>query len=143
MQRTVSVPSLAQCDDLIHTFRALYQDRKVFAFHGELGAGKTTLIKVLCQDLGVTDEMSSPSFGLVNAYATAQADDVYHFDLYRLRSTRELVDIGWFDYLDQEKIMFIEWPEMAGELLPDDTVDVSIAVDPNNQQRTLTITYQP
>ena len=101
------------------------------------------MIKVLCQDLGVTAEMSSPSFGLVNAYATAQADDVYHFDLYRLRSTRELVDIGWFDYLDQEKIMFIEWPEMAGELLPDDTVDVSIAVDPNNQQRTLTITYQP
>ncbi|NQV53647.1 MAG: tRNA (adenosine(37)-N6)-threonylcarbamoyltransferase complex ATPase subunit type 1 TsaE [Flavobacteriales bacterium] len=143
MQRTVSVPSLDKCDDLIHTFRDLYQDRKVFAFHGELGAGKTTLIKVLCQDLGVTDEMSSPSFGLVNAYSSAQAEDIFHFDLYRLRSPRELVDIGWFDYLDQEKIMFIEWPEMAGELLPDDTVDVTINVDPKNQQRTLTITYQP
>ncbi|MEQ9187392.1 MAG: tRNA (adenosine(37)-N6)-threonylcarbamoyltransferase complex ATPase subunit type 1 TsaE [Cryomorphaceae bacterium] len=142
MQLNVSVPNLDQCDDLFKAFRNLYKERQVFAFRGELGSGKTTLIKKLCRDLGVTSEMSSPSFAIVNEYDSERVGSIFHFDLYRLKSERELIDIGWHDYLSQEKITFIEWPEMAGTQLPEDAVDVAIEVLDPSQHRILTITYQ-
>jgi tRNA threonylcarbamoyladenosine biosynthesis protein TsaE len=142
MQRIVSMPALDQCDELKSTFQSLYADRQVFAFRGDLGAGKTTLIKILCADLGVEDEMSSPSFSLVNEYE-GDAGTILHLDLYRLKKPEELIDIGWYDYLDQGHITFVEWPEMAEELMPADTVDVRIQVDPSSDARTLTLTYEP
>ncbi|CAN5798136.1 tRNA (adenosine(37)-N6)-threonylcarbamoyltransferase complex ATPase subunit type 1 TsaE [soil metagenome] len=99
---------------------------RIFAFHGDLGAGKTTFIKAICAALGVKDAMSSPSFSLVNEYHDANDNPVYHFDLYRLKSPQEAFDIGLEEYLYSGNYCFIEWPERAGEIFPEETVHVTI-----------------
>jgi tRNA threonylcarbamoyladenosine biosynthesis protein TsaE len=101
-------------------------DRRVFAFRGDLGAGKTTLIKALCAELGVEAGMSSPSFGIVNEYAAADGP-VYHFDLYRLRNAADLEQVGFTEYIDSGRYCFVEWPDIARDLLPPDTVWVRLA----------------
>lgn len=103
-----------------------YPQYRVFALHGDLGAGKTTLIKGFCTALGVVDQTSSPSFALVNEYRTADGDPVYHFDLYRLKHASELDAIGFTEYVDSGHYCFIEWPELANELLPPDTLNVHL-----------------
>ena len=102
----------------------------VFAFYGEMGAGKTTFIKALCQELGVVEEVTSPTFAIVNEYeATATTPPViYHFDFYRIKKVEEAYDIGFDDYIDSGALCFIEWPEMIEELLPDDATRVDIMV---------------
>lgn len=115
-----SLPSVA--DDFLRHFSS----SRIFAFHGELGAGKTTFIKALCEQLGVKDAMSSPSFSLVNEYHDANGAPVYHFDLYRLRKPEEAFDIGFEEYLYSGNYCFIEWPEKAEELLPEETVHVFV-----------------
>lgn len=99
---------------------------RVFALHGDLGAGKTTLIKGFCAALGVKDQASSPSFAIVNEYRAADGSPVYHFDLYRLKDARELEGIGFAEYLDSGAYCFIEWPELAAELLPEDAVHLRV-----------------
>lgn len=88
---------------------------KIFAFHGEMGAGKTTFIKALCTELGVSENTSSPTFAIVNEYAGTST--IFHFDLYRIRSLQELIDIGFEEYPDRDAYIFIEWPELAMPLL--------------------------
>ncbi len=90
---------------------------RVFLFEAPMGAGKTTFIKVLCARLGVQDTMSSPTYAVVNEYATGDHQRVYHFDLYRLKSTAELLDIGFEEYLESGSYLFIEWPELAMPLI--------------------------
>ena len=99
-------------------------DRRVFTFQGDLGAGKTTLIKALCGELGVESGTSSPSFGIVNEYRTVNNEPVYHFDLYRLRDAQELEGIGFTEYLDSGNYCFVEWPELARSFLPSNVVSV-------------------
>lgn len=94
----------------------LADPRKIIEFHGNLGAGKTTLIKELCQQLGVVGEMSSPTFGIVNEYESKHKP-VYHFDLYRIKNEEELFDIGFEDYLESGSHCFLEWPEVANNIL--------------------------
>ncbi len=101
-----------------------FPSSRVFAFHGNLGAGKTTFIKALCAQLGVKDVMSSPSFSIINEYETEDGNLVYHFDLYRLKSAEEAFDTGMEDYLYCDNYCFIEWPERAEEILPPETVHV-------------------
>lgn len=103
-------------------------DARVFAFSGQMGAGKTTFIKALCAVLGVTDTTSSPSFSLVNEYRTVSGEPVYHFDCYRLKKPEEAYDIGFEEYVYSGHYCFIEWPEMIGGLLPDDALSVRISV---------------
>lgn len=102
-------------------------ERRVFAFRGELGAGKTTLIKALCAELGVAAGTGSPSFAIVNEYSAAGGAPVYHFDLYRLKDASELDGIGFDEYLDSGHYCFIEWPELAGHRLPPDTVRIDLS----------------
>ncbi|MCR5714115.1 MAG: tRNA (adenosine(37)-N6)-threonylcarbamoyltransferase complex ATPase subunit type 1 TsaE [Bacteroidales bacterium] len=98
-----------------------------FAFYGGMGAGKTTFIKALCQVLGVRETVTSPTFALVNEYHTAQGQSVYHFDFYRIRKVEELYDLGCGEYFDEEDAYcMIEWPGLAEEVLPEDTVCVRI-----------------
>jgi len=111
---------------------------RVFALHGDLGAGKTTLIKAFCEVLGVAEQTSSPSFALVNEYRAQDGTPVYHFDLYRLKDAGELEAIGFTEYVDSGAWCFIEWPELAGELLPPDVVNMRMAVDPSGA-RTITM----
>ena len=106
-----------------------YPEHRVFALHGDLGAGKTALIKGFCEALGVKDQASSPSFAIVNEYRAAQGEPVYHFDLYRLKGAAELEGIGFTEYVDSGHYCFIEWPELAEGLLPEDAVHLRIAVE--------------
>ena len=111
--------------------------RRVFAFHGNMGAGKTTFIKQLCEDMGTQDVVNSPTFAIVNVYdvQTPYSGEVYHFDCYRLKDLREAQDFGAEEYLYSGNYCFIEWPEMIAPLLPDDTVQVRIEVQENGERK--------
>ena len=113
-------------------------ENRVFAFYGKMGAGKTTFIKAICEALGVEDVVTSPTFAIVNEYADAKGEPVYHFDFYRIKNLREAYDIGCEEYFYSGYPCFIEWPELVEELLPEDTVSVCIEVI-ENEERIVTI----
>ena len=101
-------------------------ERRVFAFYGKMGAGKTTFIKAVCEELGVEDVITSPTFAIVNEYTPGE-DSIYHFDFYRIKKLEEVYDMGYEDYFYSGALCFIEWPELIEEILPDDAVRVNIA----------------
>ena len=111
--------------------------RKVFAFDGPMGAGKTTFIKKLCEEMGTRDVVTSPTFAIVNVYDVEQPyrGAVYHFDCYRLKDIREALDLGAEEYLYSGNYCFIEWPEKIEALLPEETVLVKIVPMPNGDRR--------
>jgi tRNA threonylcarbamoyladenosine biosynthesis protein TsaE len=113
-------------------------DKKIFAFYGSMGAGKTTIIKAICEYLGAVDIVSSPTFTLVNEYKTSAGESLFHIDFYRIKKQEEVYDFGFEEYLTGESYCFMEWPELIEELLPPETVIVRISVD-NHEQRTLSI----
>lgn len=105
-------------------------DSKVFAFYGKMGAGKTTFIKAICEELGVEDVITSPTFAIVNEY-TADAGSVFHFDFYRIKKLEEVYDMGFEDYFYSGSLCLIEWPELIEEVLPEDAVKVHITENPD------------
>lgn len=105
-----------------------HSDDRVFGFYGEMGAGKTTLIKELCRQLGVSGTTSSPTFAIVNEYFTNEGEAVYHFDFYRINDIDEAVKIGFEDYLYSGSYCFIEWTDKVQEMLPEDYIKVNINV---------------
>ncbi len=111
---------------------------RIFAFYGSMGAGKTTIIKAVCEVLGVVDIISSPTFTLVNEYKTATADTIYHIDFYRIKKQEEVFDFGVEEYLTGDSWCFMEWPELIEEILPIGTIKVRLTVD-KNEQRILSI----
>ena len=99
----------------------------VFAFYGKMGAGKTTFIKAICEEMGVEDVITSPTFAIVNEYRSATSGElIYHFDFYRIKKQEEVYDMGYEDYIESGAVCFMEWPELIEELLPEDVVKVSI-----------------
>ncbi|MDX2245877.1 MAG: tRNA (adenosine(37)-N6)-threonylcarbamoyltransferase complex ATPase subunit type 1 TsaE [Bacteroidia bacterium] len=106
---------------------------KIFAFYGDLGAGKTTLIKSFCSFLGVVEPVTSPTFTLVNEYSSLTAS-IYHFDFYRIRSETEAYDIGVEEYFDSGSYIFIEWPEKIPTLLPAEAAQIHIFIAENNRR---------
>lgn len=140
---TIVIESEAALPSAAARFASLMEGYTVFAFTGEMGAGKTTFINALARHLGVeADPTGSPTFAIVNEYAAATGEPVYHFDLYRLESEEEVADTGFTDYIDSGHLCLIEWPDRAGALLdPDTTVAVEIAADPLTDIRTLTLRY--
>ena len=114
-------------------------DRRLFAFYGPMGAGKTTFIRAVCEALGTTDVVTSPTFAIINEYNTRSGRPIYHFDFYRIRRLAEVYDIGYEDYFyGSDGICLMEWPELVEPLLPPETVRVTIAVQPDG---TRTISY--
>jgi tRNA threonylcarbamoyladenosine biosynthesis protein TsaE len=113
-------------------------EKKIFAFYGSMGSGKTTIIKAVCKVLGVTDIVSSPTFTLVNEYKTSFGESIYHIDFYRIKKKDEVFDFGVEEYLTGESYCFMEWPELVEEILPIGVVKIRITVD-KNEQRTLSI----
>ena len=118
-------------------FIAQMGNSKIFAFYGSMGAGKTTFVKALCETMGVTDTVNSPTFAIVNEYNTPSGVPIYHFDFYRITQLAEVYDMGYEDYFYNGALCLIEWPELAEELLPEDTVKVSI-VEEEDGTRTIT-----
>ena len=108
------------------TFVENMKDRKIFAFYGKMGAGKTTFIKAICEQMGVRDVVTSPTFAIVNEYTDGRDNSLYHFDFYRIEKLEEVYDMGYEDYFYSGALCFIEWPELIEDILPDDAVHVNI-----------------
>ena len=123
----LKINSLDQIHDVARQFIAEMGDNTVFAFYGKMGAGKTTFIKAVCEELGVTDVINSPTFAIVNEYRSETAGElIYHFDFYRIKKLEEVYDMGYEDYFYSGALCFIEWPELIEEVLPGNTVNVYI-----------------
>jgi len=110
------------------------ENRRLFAFYGEMGAGKTTIIKAICEKLGSLDMVSSPTFSIINEYQTAKDELLYHFDFYRIEKREEVYEFGFEEYLDEGYYCFMEWPERIEEILKDEFVKVIISVKDNGQR---------
>ncbi len=124
---TIHIQNLEAIREAARRFIAQIGDNTVFAFNGKMGAGKTTFIKAVCEELGVTDVINSPTFAIVNEYRSdTTAELIYHFDFYRINNIREAIAIGIEDYFESGALCFIEWPDKIEALLPEDTVFVSI-----------------
>lgn len=141
MQKTIHIENVAALGNAAEEFAALMGDNTVFAFFGEMGAGKTTFINALCRTLGVEEDIAnSPSFSIINEYRSdTTAELIYHFDLYRLENLEEAFDIGVEDYFDSGALCLLEWPERIEDLLPDDTVRIDIKLN-DDLSRDLTVT---
>lgn len=116
------------------------EGKKLFSFYGGMGAGKTTIIKAICEELGAIDIISSPTFTLVNEYKTKNGEALYHIDFYRIKKLEEVFDFGVEEYLTGESYCFMEWPELVEDVLPSDTVKVRISVD-ESEQRILSVSF--
>lgn len=122
----IKIDSIEQIHNAAQQFVGEMGDNKIFAFYGKMGAGKTTFIKAVCEELGVTDVINSPTFAIVNEYMDGNGCPIYHFDFYRIKKPAEVLDIGFEDYIDSDALCFMEWPELIGEYLPEETVKVYI-----------------
>ena len=109
-----------------------FKQLNVWCFDAEMGAGKTTLIKQICRELGVEEDMSSPTFSIVNEYASTSGEEIYHFDFYRLREIEEAINIGAEDYFFSGNLCLIEWPALVKPMLPDEYLQISIKLVGNN-----------
>lgn len=125
----ISIPSLDGIAGAAREFVAQIGNHRVFAFYGTMGAGKTTFIKAVCEQLGVKDAVTSPTFAIVNEYESDMGA-IYHFDFYRIKNLGEVMDLGFEDYAYSGNLCLMEWPELIEELLPENTVNVNISETP-------------
>lgn len=124
----IRIDNLDNIREAAHRFIAAIGESTVIAFYGKMGAGKTTFIKAVCEELGVDDVITSPTFAIVNEYRSdATGELIYHFDFYRIKKLDEVYDMGYEDYFYSGALCFIEWPELIEELLPGDVLKVTIA----------------
>ena len=130
-----TITDVNQLPELSRAILDFAEGRKVFAFYGEMGSGKTTIIKQLCALLGSEDNFSSPSYSIVNEYRVEQTGSrIYHIDLYRLKNLDQALGIGIEEYINGHSYCFIEWPELIGGLLPPDVINVSITHEDNMRE---------
>ncbi len=122
----IRVNDLSEIEAAAEKFLEELKEKRVFAFYGEMGAGKTTFIKALCEKLNVIDVANSPTFAIVNEYHFGESDSLFHFDFYRIENLEEAYDFGYEDYFYSGKYCFIEWPEKIESLLPEGFVKVEI-----------------
>ena len=130
-----NVEQLLEVSDYLLSMR---NEADIIAFYGAMGAGKTTLIKNLCHRMGVTDEVNSPTFAIVNEYVTEEGESVYHFDFYRIKKIEEAYDIGFENYFDSGNLCLIEWPEMIELLMPEKYIRVEIRHGATDNEREIT-----
>lgn len=128
----IAINNLSNIREAAREFISHMGDRKVYAFYGKMGAGKTTFIKAICEELGVEDVITSPTFAIINEYSISTphspltSDVIYHFDFYRIKKLEEVYDMGYEDYFYSGALCLIEWPELIEEVLPEDAVKVQI-----------------
>ncbi len=125
---TINIPNLAALPEAAKAFVQAMGEHTVFAFYGQMGAGKTTFITAICEALGIDDVVNSPTFSLVNEYRSDTTGElVYHFDFYRIEKLEEVYDMGYEDYFYSGAVCLIEWPELIEDVLPADAVRVEIS----------------
>lgn len=129
---------LEYLEDVAKRLISSHPNSLIYAFYGDLGVGKTTLIQAICKHLGVTDTVNSPTFALVNVYQSP-VGEIYHFDFYRIKKIGELFDIGYEDYFFSGNRCFVEWPEKIEGYLPPRTIKIHMEADPENDFRTITV----
>lgn len=129
-----TIRSLDELNEVADHFLAYIGDRRIFALYGPMGVGKTTFVKAVCHCLGVEDDVSSPTFAIVNEYVTNVGDSLYHFDFYRVNSIEEAMDFGYEEYFYGGCRCFIEWPEKIDELLPEDIVNCTFSENPDGSR---------
>lgn len=126
---------LSEIESVAHEIISTSKEKKIICFEGNLGAGKTTIIQALCTELGVEGEMSSPTYSIVNEYETKAGDKIYHMDLYRLKTLEEVLDAGIEDYFYEKNYCFIEWPEVAKQILPEKIVQIQVEKISENKRK--------
>lgn len=137
MRHVITIADTEDLDRAAEEFLSEIGENRIIAFYAPMGAGKTTFTTAVCRRLGVRDDaVSSPTFAIVNEYRTSSGEPLYHFDFYRITKIAEALDIGFYDYIDSGCLCIIEWPENIEEILPEETLKVSIAVNPD-ESRTL------
>ena len=137
MRHVITIADTEDLDRAAEEFLSEIGENRIIAFYAPMGAGKTTFTTAVCRRLGVRDDaVSSPTFAIVNEYRTSSGEPLYHFDFYRITKIAEALDIGFYDYIDSGFLCIIEWPENIEEILPEETLRVSIAVNPD-ESRTL------
>ena len=131
---TIKIKSLEQIEEAAIKFVNQMNNNTVFAFYGEMGAGKTTFIKEICKVLGVSDTITSPTFAIINEYKAKKDKKIYHFDFYRINKIEEAFDFGYEDYFYSDSVCFIEWPERVESLLPPNCVNVTVTVNQDDSR---------
>lgn len=135
MKHSITISSLSDLDRAADVFLREIGDRNLIAFYAPMGAGKTTFTTAVCRRLGVSDDaMGSPTFAIVNEYRSGDGKPIYHFDFYRIERQEEALDIGLYDYLDSGALCLMEWPENIEDLLPEETLRVRIAPQPDGSR---------
>ena len=138
MNITLEIPSLDKINEVAREFIRNIGDATVFAFYGKMGAGKTTFIKAICEELGISEGVNSPTFAIVNEYRSDTTGElVYHFDFYRINKIEEVYDLGYEDYFYSGALCFMEWSEKIEELLPPETVVVTVEEVENSVRRVI------
>ncbi len=130
----IVISDLKNLNESVKKFIRYTSGRKIFAFFGSMGAGKTTIIKAICKALGTKNIVTSPTFTLVNEYRMFSGESIYHIDFYRIKKIEEVFDFGIEEYFDSGSYCFMEWPELIESILPPDTVRVKITVDDKEQR---------
>ena len=129
MEHKLTIDGLERIDASARTFLQEIGERRIVAFYAPMGAGKTTFISAVCRALGVADDaVSSPTFAIVNEYRSGTGEPVFHFDFYRIKSVAEALDIGFYEYVDSGCLCLMEWPDNIEEILPEETLHVTISV---------------
>jgi tRNA threonylcarbamoyladenosine biosynthesis protein TsaE len=136
---TLLAPLETDLDNVAKKILKAFPDERIFALEGDLGAGKTALIKAFCRILGVNMTVLSPTFALVNEYTDNHGDPVYHFDFYRIRKLEEVMDIGYEEYLYSGYYCFLEWADMIRELLPERHVYITISKREAGEERIIAV----
>ena len=134
VMRKIVINGVGDLDRAAREFLRLTDGVRIYAFYGSMGAGKTTFISALCRVLGVGDEVASPTFTIVNEYRAGNGRAVYHFDFYRIERLQEVLDIGYEEYVDSDGLCLMEWPEKIEAILPEDTLRVHIAEQPDGSR---------
>lgn len=131
MKHEIRINGIEDIDRAAAEFLKEIGDKTLVAFYAPMGSGKTTFTTAICRVLGVTDPVGSPTFAIVNEYLRNDGDSIYHFDFYRINKLEEAIEIGLYDYLDSGSLCIMEWPENIEDLLPEETLHVSISVNPD------------
>jgi tRNA threonylcarbamoyladenosine biosynthesis protein TsaE len=132
--RQIIIPTLNDMEAVALDFLKAIEKKRLVAFYGEMGAGKTTFIKAICTQLQVTDGVTSPTFSIINEYHSASDYKVFHFDFYRIKDLEEVYNLGYEDYFYSDDYCFIEWPELVEELLPEHILKVYLTVAPDGSR---------